>query len=280
MTNYIDKVYIEKIKNTCTLKGYSKKTTKVYTHFIIAFFKTVQKEPEIITTKDIEDYLLQLIKDKYFTATVRLHYAALSFFFKHIVKRKLDIRCVPIPKRELKLPKVVSKKQIKDMISLTKNAKHQLLLMILYSAGLRVSEGINLIWNDIDMEQSTIMVRQGKGKKDRITLLAQATKEALSRYAIYYRSNSKYIFTGRIGKLTVRSAQAIVKQAGERANIEIIVTPHMLRHSFATHLLEQGTDIRIIQKLLGHSRVSTTQIYTHVSTKNISTIKSPIDTFI
>jgi integrase/recombinase XerD len=257
--------HINTMSNKLKLHGYSKKTIKIYCYFTKRFFAFVKKSPEHITNKDIDTYLLSLINKKYYTATI------------HIIKRKVDISGIVIPKREKKLPKVLSKKQVKAMITATTNTKHKVLLMVLYSSGLRVSECLHLTWDDIDLEQNIIKVRQGKGKKDRITILAETTKALLMQFVLDKRNNSKYIFVGRKGKLTVKSAQAIVKLAGKKAKVGRVVTPHMLRHSFATHLLDQGTDIRIIQKLLGHSRVSTTQIYTHVSHQSLRNVRSPLD---
>ncbi len=273
----IDETYFQTLHDKLTLKGYSKKTIKVYCYFAKQFFSTVNKTPETITKADIENYLLNLINKNYYTATVRLNGAALLFFFQYVIKRDIDLTGIIIPKREQKLPKVLSKQQVLAMIEETKNRKHKLLLLFLYSAGLRISECLALQWKDIELDNNIIRINQGKGKKDRITLLAETTKKELFQFALDKQNNSPYIFIGRKGKLTIKSAQLIVEQAAKKAKIPITVTPHMLRHSFATHLLDQGTDIRYIQHLLGHSRLSTTQIYTHVSNRSIHGIKSPID---
>ncbi|MBI5002830.1 tyrosine-type recombinase/integrase [Candidatus Woesearchaeota archaeon] len=273
----LDQHYTQQLTDKLTLKGYSPKTIKVYSYFISQFFKTVNKTPESITKTDIENYLLTLINKNYYTATVRLNGAALLFFFQHVLKRELDLTNIIIPKREQKLPKVLSKPQVMAMIEQTTNKKHKLLLLFLYSGGLRISECLALQWKDIDLDNNIIRVNQGKGKKDRITLLAETTKKELFQFVLDKQNNSTYIFTGRNGKLTIKSAQLIVAQAAQKAKILMNVTPHMLRHSFATHLLDQGTDIRYIQDLLGHSSLRTTQIYTHVSKRNIAGIKSPID---
>ena len=274
----LDQHYTQQLTDKLTLKGYSPKTIKVYSYFIKQFFNTVNKTPESITKTDIENYLLSLINKNYYTATVRLNGATLLFFFHHVLKRELDLTNIIIPKREQKLPKVLSKQQVMAMIEHTTNKKHKLLLMFLYSSGVRISECLALQWKDIDLDNNIIRVNQGKGKKDRITLLAETTKKELFQFALDKQNNSSYIFTGRNGKLTIKSAQLIVDQAAKKAKILLNVTPHMLRHSFATHLLDQGTDIRYIQDLLGHSSLRTTQIYTHVSKRSIAGIKSPLDT--
>ncbi|PIN77989.1 integrase [Candidatus Woesearchaeota archaeon CG10_big_fil_rev_8_21_14_0_10_34_8] len=261
---------IEELKNKLKLKGCSNKTIKIYCYFIKRFFAFVKKAPEKVTKQDIENYLLTLINNNYYSATVRLNGAALSFFFKHIIKNNLETNII-IPKREKKLPKVLTKTQIIEMINKTNNLKHKLLIILLYSSGMRISECLNLKWQDLDLENNIIKINQGKGKKDRITILAETAKQYLKD------NNKEYIFTGRNSKLTVRSAQEIIKKAGKRANIKQPISPHTLRHSFATHLLDQGTDLRHIQKLLGHSRISTTQVYTHLTKRDISNIKSPLD---
>lgn len=273
----LDEQYSQQLNDKLKLKGYSPKTIKIYSHFINQFFKTVNKTPETTTKNDVENYLLQLINKNYYTATIRLNGAALLFFFHHVLKKQLDLTGIIIPKREQKLPKVLSKQQVMAMIQQTTNRKHKLLLMFLYSGGLRISECLALQWKDIDLDNNMIRINQGKGKKDRITLLAETTKKELFQFSLDKQNNSLYIFTGRNGKLTIKSGQLIVDQAAKKAKILISVTPHMLRHSFATHLLDQGTDIRYIQHLLGHSSLRTTQIYTHVSKRSIAGIKSPID---
>jgi len=164
-------------------------------------------------------------------------------------------------KKENQLPKVISKEKIKQMIDLTENLKHKLIIKLFYSSGLRLQEMINLKRKDIDFERKLLNVKKGKGKKDRVTLISEALKLDLLKYYSNNVFKTEYVFEGRNGKYT----------KGTRA------TPHMLRHSFATHLLEQGTDIRHIQKLLGHSDLKTTEIYTPVSNKDLSDIISPLD---
>lgn len=276
----LDQQYTQQLNDKLKLKGYSPKTIKIYTHFINQFFNTLNKTPETITKNDVENYLLFLINKNYYTATVRLNGAALLFFFHYVLKKQLDLTGIIIPKREQKLPKVLSKQHVMAMIEHTTNRKHKLLLMFLYSGGLRISECLALQWKDIDLDNNMIRINQGKGKKDRITLLAEITKKELFQFSLDKQNNSPYIFTGRNGKLTIKSAQMIVNNAAEKAKIPCAVTPHMLRHSFATHLLDQGTDIRHIQHLLGHSSVRTTQIYTHVSKRTIAGIKSPLDSIL
>ena len=161
------------------------------------------------------------------------------------------------------------------MIESTANIKHKLIIKLLYSTGLRLSELLNLKRKDIDFDRNIINIKSGKGKKDRITLISQDLRLDLLKYYSNYKFNTEYILEGRKGKYTKKSVQKVLDNLGKK--IKIKVTPHMLRHSFATHLLEQGTDIRIIQKLLGHSNLNTTEIYTHVSNHNLLNIRNPLD---
>jgi site-specific recombinase XerD len=177
-------------------------------------------------------------------------------------------------KREKKLPVVLSKEEIKRLILATTNIKHRLMIQAGYSAGLRVSEIISLKWEDIDFDRNIIHIRQSKGKKDRIVMLSKRVREGLQQL----RKEANYVFvTSKGDKYTARSIQKIIQRASLKAGIRKHITPHTLRHSFATHLLESGTDLRYIRDLLGHANISTTSIYTRVSNKELSRIKSPLD---
>lgn len=249
-------------------RGWTNQTIKNYLYNIIKF-----KE----TTKSPKKYLFNLLKlnksDSYYKSV----YAAIKFYYdvnnKLFDFKKEDIK---LPKKSKKLPKILNESNIKDMINKTTNLQHKLVITLLYSAGLRLNELRNLEWNNINFEKNIIFVKQGKGKKDRITLLSKKSKKDLKK--LQYNSNSKYIFISqRKTRYNNTTIQRIVKQASIRANIEINVTPHTLRHSFATHLLENGTDIRYIQSLLGHAKLETTQIYTKVAKTKLENIKNPLD---
>jgi len=182
---------------------------------------------------------------------------------------------LPNIKREKKLPVILSKEEIERLISSTKNMNHRLIIQIGYSAGLRISEIINLKWQDIDFDRNLIHLKRAKGKKDRIVMLSLKVKESLMNLT---PNKEGYVFlTNRDGKYIQRTIQKIIENAAIKAGIRKSISPHTLRHSFATHLLENGTDIRYIRDLLGHSDISTTLIYTKVSNKNIRNIKSPLD---
>jgi len=200
---------------------------------------------------------------------------AIRFFFLEVLGKPLTLEEIPLMKKENKLPKVISKEKIKIMIDSCENLKHKLIIKFLYSSGLRLSELLNLKRSDIDFDNNLILVRQGKGAKDRMTLLSPNLKDNLLKYYSSYKFKTSYIFEGRNGRYSKKSVQKILERLGNKIGLKI--HPHMLRHSFATHLLENGTDLRYIQKLLGHSSSTTTEIYTHVANHQLKNIKSPLD---
>jgi len=264
--------YIKKIDEVCILKGYSKQTIKAYSYSVKRFLEFINKSALNLNNEGVRSYLLTLNCS---VNSARLNYAAIRFFFCEVLHRPFTQEQIPIKKKEKKLPKVLSKTQIKTLIDSTKNTKHKLAIMFLYSAGLRLSELINLKRADLDFDRCLINIRSGKGNKDRITLLSKNLKEDLLRYYSNTNFKTDYVFEGRNKKYSKKSVQKILENAGKK--IDLKVHPHMLRHSFATHLLEDGVDIRHIQKLLGHSNLETTEIYTHVSNRSLAKIKSPLD---
>lgn len=264
--------YLQNIKDECKLRGYSVQTAKSYIFWVSKYLRFIEKSSLNMNNNSVKYYLLSLDNS---VNTNRLAHAAISFFFKNILKKPFSTLEIPAKKRPRQLPKILSKTEIMQMINSTANIKHKLVIELLYSAGLRLQELINLKRNSIDFDRNIINIRVGKGSKDRITLLSDNVKADLLKYYSNYSIASDYIFTGRNEKYTKKSVQKILENAGKI--IKKRVTPHMLRHSFATHLLEQGTDIHHIQKLLGHSNMSTTQIYLHVSNEYLRNIKNPLD---
>lgn len=265
--------YLKELKDICMLKGFSKQTIKSYRYHVSKFLIFLDKSRLNLNNGAVRSYLLT---QEVGVNTSRLQYAALSFFFSEVLKKPFTLEDVPIKKREKTLPKVVSKEKIKQMIEKTENLKHRLVIKLLYSSGLRLQELIDIKRKDLDFGRGLLHVRKGKGKKDRVTLISESLKLDLLKYYSDNSFKTEYVFEGRNGKYTKKSVQKILDLASKKLGIK--VTPHMLRHSFATHLLESGTDIRHIQKLLGHSDLKTTEIYTHVSNKDLSKIKSPLDT--
>jgi integrase/recombinase XerD len=263
---------IKELKENCILRGFSKQTIKSYAYNVSRFLDFIEKSRLNLSNNSIKRYLL--IQDVGIN-TSRLQYASISFFFRDVLKKPFSFEQVPIKKKEKQLPKVISKEQIKKMIDLTDNLKHKLIIKLLYSSGIRLQELIDLKRKDIDFERGVLNVVRGKGNKDRVTLISENLQLDLLKYYSNNIFKTEYVFEGRNGKYTKKSVQKVLDLAGKKIGAK--VTPHMLRHSFATHLLEAGTDIRHIQKLLGHSDLKTTEIYTHVSNKDLSKIKSPLD---
>lgn len=258
------------ISDECKLKGYSQKTIDNYAHHVGKFLES-EKNPR--------DYLLSLINKEKADETIRSACFAIKFYLNILKKDDPEIdsilKDIPNIKRERKLPIILSKEEINRMINSTKNLNHRLIIQIGYSAGLRCSEIINLKWQDIDFDRNIIHIKKAKGKKDRIVMLSQKVKEGLQALDV---EKDGYVFvTNRNGKYTPRTIQKIIENTTKNSGITKKTTPHTLRHSFATHLLENGTDIRYIKELLGHANISTTLIYTKVSNHNIMNIQSPLD---
>jgi integrase/recombinase XerD len=252
------------VENECKLRGYSARTIKGYVYQIRQFLKS---------GKCLEDYLVWMVDKGYMDESVRTAGFAAKFYLRAIGEE--DKILVPNIKREKRLPVVLSKNEIDAMILSTTNLKHRLIIMVGYGAGLRVSEIVNLKWADIDFRRNVIHVKAAKGKKDRIVMLSPKLEKGLK--SLGTGTNGCVFRSARNKKYAIRTVEAIVANASKKAGISKKVTPHTLRHSFATHLLERGTDMRHIQKLLGHADVSTTMIYTKVSAKDICRIKSPLD---
>jgi len=238
------------IDNACMLKGYSKMTGKAYRFWVGKYLES---------GKSYMGFCLGMIKQGKDVNTVRLASNAIRFY----LKLKGETPPKIMPKRAQKIPKVLTQEEIRKMVNNTVNPKHKLVLVLLYGAGLRLNELRNLRVEHI--LPNKILVRQGKGRKDRFTLLPKEAKKLIRQICVA----EGYILKGRKGQYSAKSIQAVVEQAAKRAELKN-VHPHTLRHSFATHLLERGIDTRIIQKLLGHKRLETTQIYTHVTAGQIS----------
>jgi site-specific recombinase XerD len=260
-----------KLVNELKLRGYSRKTINAYLFYVSRFINS-GLEPKT--------FLLKLVNDGKSKSTVRVAGFAVKFYLKN-VRGKGDnflsskINEIPNMKEDKKLPVVLSKKEIGNMIMATKNLSHRLMIQIMYSSGLRVSEVINLKWEDIDFNRNIIHLKLAKGGKDRIVMLSPKVKKSL---VMFCRKKEGLIFvSNRNKKYSLTTIEKVVSNVAKKAGVTKKVTPHSLRHSFATHLLENGTDIRYIRDLLGHSRVETTMIYTKVSNRDISKIKSPID---
>ncbi len=263
---------VDKLKTELKLRGFSPLTVRNYSFFVEKFLKSANKSVEQLSQEDVRQYLAGMFEDKS-KNTIMLAAASLKFYFTEILKK--EVGEIKMPKKDKKLPEVLSKDEVFKLINSAETRKSRLILSLLYSSGLRVSELVNLKPQDINFSENTGWVRGGKGSKDRMFILSNNLREDLQEY-MKKRNDAKYLFS-QIEPLTTRNVQKIVKHVRTRADIQKKVTPHTLRHSFATHLLENGTDIRMIQALLGHSSLNTTQIYTHVSSDQIKKIANPLD---
>ncbi len=266
---------VDKLKTELKLRGFSPLTVRNYSFFVEKFLKQTNKSTEQLSQEDVRQYLAGMFEDKS-KNTIMLAAASLKFYFTEILKK--EVGEIKMPKKEKKLPEVLSKEEVLKLINSAETKKSRLILSLLYSSGLRVSELVNLKPQDINFSENIGWVRGGKGSKDRMFILSNNLGTDLQDY-MKKRKDAKYLFS-QDGPLTTRNVQKIVKLVRTRADIQKKITPHTLRHSFATHLLEAGTDIRMIQALLGHSSLNTTQIYTHVSSDQIKKIANPLDNLI
>ena len=268
---------LKKLETELKIRGFSSKTVDAYLFHNTKFLAFSGKEPTSVEEDDIKAYLASLISDRALSpATVALVRSSLLFAYNQVLKK--GFMGIKTPKIERRHPPVMTKEEVKQLISACQNAKSRLLVEFMYASGMRVSEAVALKVEDIDFTDGMCTVRQGKGKKDRLTILS---KGLLAEVRLYLEQESQpngFIFKNREGQpLTPRNVQKIVALAAKNAGIRKKVTPHKLRHSFATHLLEAGVSIRIIQELLGHSNLQTTQIYTQVSKESLRGIESPHD---
>lgn len=262
---------VKKFRDVLTIGGKSPRTIKVYSLVLNDFFVFCKKNPHEVTEKDIADYLLSKTDIKRSKATIALYYSVLKNFFNGFLKRQV-ILTLETPKKSQKLPVVLTKAEVDRLINAANSLRDKAILQTLY-CGLRVSEVVGLRRQDVDLENRKISVRNGKGGKDRIIPMSNVLAELLKDYLQTPPEGAK----AKIFDLTIKGVEDIVSACAARAKIRKRVTPHKLRHSYATHLLENGTDIRYIQKLLGHSNLNTTQIYTQVTDKALDKIVLPGD---
>lgn len=254
---------------------YSKSTQDTYKYHITNFME-VYPNP---TQENILNYLFELRKGGYSASSVNLVRASLLYFFKKVLKEEITIE-IPTIRRKKPLPKPVDREIIVKLIENTTNLKHRILIELMYSSGLRLGEVVKVKWGDLDFLNKIIRVNNGKGGKDRLSILSNQVIQHLIDFRKIHKEH-KYVFFSNIRPYThisSKTVQKVLEKASEKAKLRFIVTPHQLRHSFATHLLEDGSDIRVIQDLLGHSSPKTTMIYTKVTKKNRSKIVSPLDT--
>lgn len=270
--------YMELLKQ----KRYSESTIKTYS----AYFKDyihyfASRDLTDIKTEEINDYILLLIRQKNMSGSEQnQRINSIKFYYEKVLGREKQLIKIERPRKEKNLPDTLSKTEIQNILRSISNVKHRCLLELIYSAGLRRNEVLNLKINDVDSKRMLIKIRGGKGKKDRYSLLSANVLIHLREYFMAYKP-SKWLFEGQNGQqYSSTSITRVFKKSAGKAGIKKRVHLHMLRHSFATHLLEQGTNLRVIQSLLGHENIQTTEIYTHVSNLEIGKVINPIDEII
>ncbi|MEI7504438.1 MAG: site-specific tyrosine recombinase/integron integrase [Paludibacter sp.] len=267
--------YIAKLKEL----RYSQNTLDTYKHMFEEFINHFpDTQIQDITDTMIIEFLRYLVNERNISGSYQNQSInAVKFYFEKVLGGNRKVYTIDRPRKETILPEVLSEEEIVKILNVTENLKHKAILMTIYSAGLRISEAINLRIKDIDSQRMQIRVEQAKGKKDRYTLLGNKTLDVLRKYVAEYKPK-EWLFEGTKGEqYSRRTITEILKKSVDKTNIKKRITVHTLRHSFATHLLEAGTDIRYIQSLLGHSSGKTTEIYTHITTKGFDQIKSPLD---
>ena len=272
--------HLAHFKNYLKSQRYSPNTIKTYTEALRVFFQFhSNKAPEKLEIEDIIHFNTGYILRKNLSASYQNQVInAIKLFYRNRFKRFMNLDNIQRPRREKRLPNVLSKQEIKAILEAPTNLKHRALLSLIYACGLRRSEVLNLTLKDVLSDRNLLFIRQSKGKKDRVVPISHKIIEMLRDYYKAFKPKT-WLFEGQYTgeQYSERSLQLVLKQALQKAGNKKPVSLHWLRHSYATHLLESGTDLRYIQELLGHSSSRTTEIYTHVSTQNLQQIRSPFD---
>jgi len=269
-------VFLKKLETELKISKNSDYTVRNYVTANQKLLDFLNKSPEAIDQDDIKAFMAQNLSDKT-SSSIVLFLSAIKYAYSVVFQRN-PTENIKRPKRERKIPAVLTKEEIKALIDSTENKKSRLMISMLYACGMRVSELTGLKIKEINFEEGIGQIRQGKGRKDRTFNIPETLALRLKKQAeMQKENNQEYLFTGAKGPLSSRNIQKIVVKSAQKAGIKKSVHPHTLRHSFATHLLENNTDIRKIQELLGHADLNTTQIYTHISQEELKKIKSPID---
>lgn len=271
--------YLDSFITHLELCGYSPRTVKSYSTYLQRFLLTTDKLVNDITVDDVRLFLHSLVQRNISTSYLNSTYSGIKIFFSAILKKPFTMDDIPRVKKRSKLPVVLSFDEVMRIISVTSNLKHRAILLTAYSGGLRVSEVSNLKLSDIDSANMQIYIRNGKGNKDRYTILSKTNLALLRQYYRAYRP-SDWLFPTQYypdRPLSTHTMQVTFKESLRKANIIKNATFHTLRHSFATHLLQGGTDLRSIQKLLGHGNINTTSQYLHLTPATILSIVSPLD---
>ena len=271
----IIRAYTKYLKGKC----YSESTVKTYFTFVADFFDYIKDTPiSTLNNRDIEKFLEDVfIPRKYSISTHRQFISAIKLFKAFYPECKIEEIELKRPKKSRILPTVLSKEEVIDLLRYTKNLKHRAVLAMIYSAGLRISELLNLELSHIDVDRRQLTVKNSKGRRDRNIILAQSFIPLMQNYLMSYNPKTYFVEGKPFQRYSAESIRSFLHRSSKIARITKRVTPHTLRHSYATHLLENGIDLRYIQELLGHAKPETTMIYTHVSKKDILKIESPLD---
>ena len=261
------------------LSGAKPRTQETYLREVENLAKYFNRSPAQLGEAELKEYMLYMIKERHLSeGTFRFYVAGLKFFYRTTLKREWPVEKIRHPRSKRKLPVVLDLSEVESLFSVTRNLKHKTILMITYSSGLRVSETARLKLTDIDSKRMTVRVSDGKGGKDRYTLLSKITLEHLRKYWKKYRP-TEWLFEGqkKNDHISMSTIQQVFMKAKKRAGITKPASVHTLRHSFATHLIEGGTSLHHVQLLLGHRSPTTTTVYLHVSRLNLAQVTSPLD---
>jgi integrase/recombinase XerD len=269
----------DRMEADLTLAGYTPATREHYLLYARLYTKHFRRSPEEMGEPEVRAYLLHLIEERKLShTTVRVARSALKFLYEKTLHRPVEVEHLPLIRRPHRLPEVLSGTEVNAILEAISSPKYRAIIMALYAGGLRVSEGCRLRPEDIDSKRMLIRVQAGKGNRDRYTILSTRLLEHLRDYFRIFRPKV-WLFPGRTpaGHVSRKSVQRVLQSVLATSGINKHVSPHTLRHSFATHLLECGTDVAVIQALLGHGSLRATEVYTHVSLEHLGRIKSPLD---
>ncbi|SRR3989344_5572146 len=271
----------KKVETELKIQGKSAQTIRMYRFFLSKFYEFLKKDIDQATEDEIKEFLAYLISEKnYDLSSVSLAKSALKFTYHDFFKKNIMIQ-IKTPKKQRKIPDILTKEEILSMLKHAGSIRNKLLIEFMYSSGLRVSEVAKLRFSDVNLLEKSGLLKRGKGGKDRFFILSEVLIKDLEEYKKLV-SNSDFIFPNREKNrpVTTRAIQDLIVRIAKKAQIKKHVYCHLLRHSFATHLFESGTDIRIIQELLAHSNLQTTQFYTKVSKAQLKQVQSPLDSFL
>lgn len=271
--------YLQQIEVEGKLRNLKERSIFTYQAYVRKFLTSIGKDPEELTCEDVRAFLLDRQEEGLKATTLNLYNSSVRFFYKNVLHILWDDNRVPRMRMDYKVPTVLTRNEIECMLNATENLKHRAILATMYSSGLRVSEVAHLHYDDISRSRRQIHVRETKSRSDRYTILSERNLELLTEYWFAYGRPRGILFTSRVtgSYLTSNAIEAMMKNSMKKAGLAVHASPHSLRHSFATHLMEDGVDYRYIQALLGHRDPRSTEIYLHISNKALMGIKSPFD---